>query len=158
MQPDRYSYTDDLNSRVASSEAKRRGGQDQGQSSKYAPFPSSSAHLPPSTLKSLARPGSAVALKRQHVHLREYAKDRLPGETGLYKYPSEKSKLEKFKVEGLDLGKKEKEAAAWEAFGATICNSMRQGRAVQVPKLGLFTFTAIGVDLKGTTNQNERDR
>jgi len=62
------------------------------------------------------------------------------------------------KVEGLDIGKKEKESAAWEAFGAAICSSMRQGRALQVPKLGLFTFTAIGVDLKGTTNQNERDR
>ena len=35
---------------------------------------------------------------------------------------------------------------------------MKAGKGVVVPGLGTFTFTQMGVDLAGTTNQADRDK
>lgn len=53
---------------------------------------------------------------------------------------------------------KEVEERVWGAFGRLVARMVAEGRAVQVPKFGVFTFTAADVDLKGTTNQGQRDR
>ena len=57
--------------------------------------------------------------------------------------------------------------SAWASLGNYIARNLRQGRAVAVPKLGLFTFTPPEVDLavrsqalnrQGTTNYHEREK
>lgn len=40
----------------------------------------------------------------------------------------------------------------WRALGSYIAKQLISGKAVIVPKFGLFTFTATEVSLSGTTN------
>ncbi|KAL4471529.1 hypothetical protein ABPG74_008422 [Tetrahymena malaccensis] len=47
---------------------------------------------------------------------------------------------------------------SWAAFGTYICKCLRQGRAVSIPKFGLFTYSFRDVNLDGTTNEYERDK
>ncbi|KAL4511758.1 hypothetical protein ABPG72_012603 [Tetrahymena utriculariae] len=47
---------------------------------------------------------------------------------------------------------------SWSAFGTYICKCLRQGRAVSIPKFGLFTYSFRDVNLDGTTNEYERDK
>ncbi|EAR94641.2 EF-hand protein (macronuclear) [Tetrahymena thermophila SB210] len=47
---------------------------------------------------------------------------------------------------------------AWAAFGTYVCKCLRQGRAVSIPKFGLFTYSFRDVNLDGTTNEYERDK
>lgn len=49
-------------------------------------------------------------------------------------------------------------SVAWAALGKYIAKQMMHGKGVWVPKLGQFTFTGITVDLKGSTNPNNRDK
>lgn len=46
----------------------------------------------------------------------------------------------------------------WESLGLYISKNLRCGRAVHVPKLGTFTYSAPQVNLYGTTNENERHK
>ena len=46
----------------------------------------------------------------------------------------------------------------WDAFGSFISKSLKNGKGVWIPKFGNFTFTAINVDLAGSTNPQQRDR
>jgi hypothetical protein len=46
----------------------------------------------------------------------------------------------------------------WNAFGLYVSRNLRMGRAVAVPRLGLFTFTAPEVNLHGVTNPEDRNR
>ena len=46
----------------------------------------------------------------------------------------------------------------WNAFGQYVANSLKNGRAIQVPKLGVFTFTFPNhLDMAGLTNPGYRD-
>ena len=40
-----------------------------------------------------------------------------------------------------------KSKTVWDAFGQYIARSMKNGRGVAVPKFGIFTFSAMDVDL-----------
>jgi hypothetical protein len=40
-----------------------------------------------------------------------------------------------------------KSKTIWEAFGSYIAKTMRGGRGIWVPKFGIFTFSAMNVDL-----------
>ena len=40
----------------------------------------------------------------------------------------------------------------WDAFGSFVSKSLKNGKGVWVPKFGNFTFTAVNVDLAGSTN------
>jgi hypothetical protein len=46
----------------------------------------------------------------------------------------------------------------WKAFGSYIAKQLRNGKGVSVPRFGNFTFSAVDVDLAGTTNPGERDQ
>jgi hypothetical protein len=46
----------------------------------------------------------------------------------------------------------------WDAFGSLISKSLKNGKGVWIPKFGNFTFTAVNVDLAGSTNPQQRDR
>lgn len=45
-----------------------------------------------------------------------------------------------------------KSKTVWDAFGSYLAKVMRNGRGVWVPKFGIFTFSAMNVDLAGSTN------
>lgn len=45
----------------------------------------------------------------------------------------------------------------WNALGLYISRNLKMGRGVNVPKLGIFTFTPPEVRLKGVTNEEQRD-
>jgi nucleoid DNA-binding protein len=47
---------------------------------------------------------------------------------------------------------------AWRAFGSYIAKQMLNGKGVVVPHFGTFSFTAMNVDLAGTTNPQQRDK
>lgn len=51
-----------------------------------------------------------------------------------------------------------KSKTIWEAFGSYLAKTMRGGRGIWVPKFGIFTFSAMNVDLAGSTNPHLRDR
>jgi len=40
-----------------------------------------------------------------------------------------------------------KSKTVWDAFGQYVSRSMKNGRGVWVPKFGIFTFSAMDVDL-----------
>ena len=40
-----------------------------------------------------------------------------------------------------------KSKTVWEAFGAYVSRVMRNGKGVWVPRFGIFTFSAMNVDL-----------
>jgi hypothetical protein len=47
----------------------------------------------------------------------------------------------------------------WDAFGRYIAKNLKSGRAIHVPKFGLFTFTFPNhLKMAGLTNPGERDR
>ena len=52
----------------------------------------------------------------------------------------------------------EQSRLVWRALGSYIAKHMIQGKAIQVPRFGLFTFTAPEVKLAGTTNPHLRDK
>ena len=45
-----------------------------------------------------------------------------------------------------------KSKTIWEAFGSYIAKTMRGGRGIWVPKFGIFTFSAMNVDLAVSTS------
>ena len=48
--------------------------------------------------------------------------------------------------------------AIWRGFCLYITKQLLKGKAIIVPKFGLFTFSATEVGLIGTTNPLERDK
>ena len=40
-----------------------------------------------------------------------------------------------------------KSKTVWDAFGAYVAKVMRNGKGVWVPRFGIFTFSAMNVDL-----------
>ena len=46
----------------------------------------------------------------------------------------------------------------WDSFGSYIAKSLKNGKGIWIPKFGQFTFTAVNVDLAGSTNPHQRDR
>jgi len=46
----------------------------------------------------------------------------------------------------------------WRAFGSYIAKQLTNGKGVDVPRFGQFTFTAAEVNLQGTTNPQARDK
>ena len=53
---------------------------------------------------------------------------------------------------------KDSVTAIWRAFGAYIAKQIGVGKGVGVPKFGNFNFSAVHVDLAGTTNPGQRDQ
>lgn len=51
----------------------------------------------------------------------------------------------------------EKLVEAWEVFCKYIAKNFQSGKGTNIPKFGVFTFTATEVNLEGTTNQFQRD-
>lgn len=46
----------------------------------------------------------------------------------------------------------------WNSLGLYVSRNLRMGRGVNIPRLGIFTFTPPEVRLKGVTNELERDQ
>jgi hypothetical protein len=51
----------------------------------------------------------------------------------------------------------EKISEAWEVFCKFVSKNYLTGKGTNIPKFGVFTFTANEVNLEGTTNQFQRD-
>ena len=51
----------------------------------------------------------------------------------------------------------EKITEAWDVFCKFISKNFLSGKGTNIPKFGVFTFTATEVNLEGTTNQFQRD-